>query len=1025
MQVRIRIAILVAIVCAIALTLRTPDHASAHAFLDHSDPAANAIVPNAPGEVELWFTERLEPESTSASLVDHLGNTIPGTSFRIGDAKQLIVTLPADLGKGTYSVVWKNISADDGHPANGYLPFTIGSAADIQQIMIPVAATETAGASEWLRAGSRWLAFIGLFLVTSLWPIWSFVLQPAMRRTPGAFRAIRPVLQRIAIFAFAAAVIGNIAALLVQAAEPGGSYSSALRTTLFSTRYGDLWLARMAGLAVLAVLLSVASWARPWRKRWIGFAALLVSGALVVPFSLNSHANAQTTGRTFAITADVAHLIAAAFWGGGAIVLLIALWSIRTRLPEGGMRQLLVIAIPRFSFLALAAWVMLAATGSYAAWLEVASLDGALDTTYGNAFLVKMALAVVLLGFGATHLLVVTRKIRTVLNGDRWSRRFLITLSAEVVAIVAILLVTGWLTSEPPAREVLAQEDAAAVIQLSANSLDGTLTITPGTAGPNHIRLQLNGGDAPADAEGLLRLTASDVAFGTQEIALTPVGGNAWETHGSQFSLVGDWSVTAIVRKIGEFQWQAVGDALIKPASDGATGSSEPWRFNMSALTGLALLLIGAICVGWAVTVGKSNSRKEASGIAAAALVVGVLLLIQGRIEAPASIDTTIADDATLARGAAIYTAQCLACHGVSGKGDGPAAVNMPVQPANFTDPSHLIHSTSTMESYVTNGFPNTGMPAFGGTLSEQEIADVVAYIRAFALNSSATVQIPDAPECTVAPRDPQTLMQSTPPVSSVATIDLGPETIEWPQGNPASNDDVTAITTTVRQFIACSNADDYGRALALSTVNYLEPQFAELDAAARQSAIARAATPGTPLAEGAQLGIESIKNVEELDDGRIGAEVTTVDPINHPHTTTVVLIFAHEDGMWKIDEVRSLANTATPAATGTPSITTWPLTATANGYQIELFISSGPDDARPVRVTLRDSEGNAINDATIAVYFTPHSVGIPENIALTNSDPATYTGKVPLPETGTIDASVEITLADGTQLENVFTFTP
>lgn len=1024
MHVRFRLAILAAIVCAFALMLRPGENASAHAFLDHSDPSANAIVPIAPDEVQLWFTERLEPKSTKATLVDHLGNTLSGTSYRISDAKELIVTLPGGLTNGTYSIVWQNVSADDGHPANGYLPFTIGSAADIQQITIPVAASAPAGAPEWLRAGSRWLAFLGLFLTASLWPVWSLVLHPAMARVPGALRSIRPRLQRIVIIVFAGAVIGNLAALLVQAAEPGGSYPSALRTTLFSTRYGDLWLARIVGLAALAVLLTFVSWARPWRRRWLALAALAVSGALAVPFSLNAHANAQETGRPFAIVADVAHLIAASFWGGGAIILLAVLWSVSARLPEGGLRRLLVVAVPRFSFLALAAWVMLVLSGAYAAWLEVANIDGALDTTYGNAFLVKMAFAVVLLGFGATHLIVVTRKLQSDASGERWSRRFLITLTAEVVAIVGILLVTGWLTSEPPAREVLEQENASVTIDLSANGIDGSLIITPGAAGPNHIRLQLNGASGvPADAEGLLRLTAADTSFGTQEITLTPVGGNAWETHGSQFSLVGDWSVTAIVRKIGEFQWQATANVPIKQASSGSVGPSEPWHFNTSAISGLVLLLIGAICVGWAVTVGRTNSRKEASGIATAALVVGVLLVIQGRIDAPAAIDNTLADDATLARGAAIYTAQCLACHGVDGKGDGPAAVNMPVQPANFTDPSHLIHSESTMESYVRNGFPSTGMPPFQGVLSDQQIADVVAYVRAFALNSSATIQVPDPSECTVDPRDPQQLMQSTPPAASLSTIDLGPETIEWPQGNPASNDEVTAITTTVRQFIACSNADDYGRVLALSTANYLEPQFAELDASARQSAIERAQTPGTPLAEGAQLGIEKIENVEKLDDGRIGAEVTTVDPINHPHVTTVVLIFAQEDGMWKIDEVRSLSSTATPAAAGTPQATTWPLTATVSGYRIELFVSSGPDDARPIRVTLRDSNGKAINDAQIAVYFTPRGVGVPENLTLTNSDPATYTGKTPLPESGTIDASVEITLADGTQLENVFSF--
>jgi hypothetical protein len=265
--------------------------------------------------------------------------------------------------------------------------------------------------------------------------------------------------------------------------------------------------------------------------------------------------------------------------------------------------------------------------------------------------------------------------------------------------------------------------------------------------------------------------------------------------------------------------------------------------------------------------------------------------------------------------------------------------------------------------------------------------------------------------------------MQSTPPAQTISTIDLGPEPIDWPQGNPASSDEVTAITNTVRQFIACSNAGDYGRALALSTANYLEPQFAELDAAGREAAIDRAQAPATPLAQGAQLGIEKIENIEKLDDGRIGAEVTTVDPINHPHVTTVVLIFAQEDGAWKIDESRSLASSATPSA-GTPQPTSWPLTATVSGYQLQLIVSPGQDDARPVRVTLRDSAGNAINDAQIAVYFTPRSVGVPSNLTLTNSDPATYTGKTPLPESGAVDASVEMTLSDGTQLQTVLTFT-
>src|SRR5215218_8069387 len=165
----------------------------AHAFVAKSDPAASAVLATAPTQVTIWFTERLEPEATSATLSDHLGNTIPGTSYRIGDdPKQLIVSLPSGLTNGTYSIVWKNISADDGHPAKGYLPFTIGTAADIQTIVTPVDASTYVGAPEWMRAGSRWLAFLGLFLAIAVWPVWSLVLAPAARGVPGGLRNTIP-----------------------------------------------------------------------------------------------------------------------------------------------------------------------------------------------------------------------------------------------------------------------------------------------------------------------------------------------------------------------------------------------------------------------------------------------------------------------------------------------------------------------------------------------------------------------------------------------------------------------------------------------------------------------------------------------------------------------------------------------------------------------------------------------------------------------------------------------------------------
>ncbi|HET6591449.1 MAG TPA: cytochrome c, partial [Xanthomonadales bacterium] len=93
------------------------------------------------------------------------------------------------------------------------------------------------------------------------------------------------------------------------------------------------------------------------------------------------------------------------------------------------------------------------------------------------------------------------------------------------------------------------------------------------------------------------------------------------------------------------------------------------------------------------------------------------------------------ADD--LARGAEIFTANCATCHGAAGSPDpdSPLVQNLGVMPANFSDA--LFNSrepASTWKMVVTHGGAEMGfsemMPAFGGSLSEQDIDDVLAYIK-------------------------------------------------------------------------------------------------------------------------------------------------------------------------------------------------------------------------------------------------------------------------------------------------------
>jgi mono/diheme cytochrome c family protein len=87
------------------------------------------------------------------------------------------------------------------------------------------------------------------------------------------------------------------------------------------------------------------------------------------------------------------------------------------------------------------------------------------------------------------------------------------------------------------------------------------------------------------------------------------------------------------------------------------------------------------------------------------------------------------------AAGKKIYAQLCASCHGSAGKGDGPAAAALPVKPADHTDGKHMKALSDTdIFNIIKGGGSSVGksalMPPWGGQLKDQDIQDVVAYIR-------------------------------------------------------------------------------------------------------------------------------------------------------------------------------------------------------------------------------------------------------------------------------------------------------
>ena len=91
-----------------------------------------------------------------------------------------------------------------------------------------------------------------------------------------------------------------------------------------------------------------------------------------------------------------------------------------------------------------------------------------------------------------------------------------------------------------------------------------------------------------------------------------------------------------------------------------------------------------------------------------------------------------------LARGAELYQTQCAACHGPTGRGDGPAAVGLTPPPADLTDFRNLAASTPLdFFRRITIGVAGTAMPAYESRLTAEERWAVVG-LRHVASSSSA-----------------------------------------------------------------------------------------------------------------------------------------------------------------------------------------------------------------------------------------------------------------------------------------------
>jgi cytochrome c oxidase cbb3-type subunit 3 len=107
---------------------------------------------------------------------------------------------------------------------------------------------------------------------------------------------------------------------------------------------------------------------------------------------------------------------------------------------------------------------------------------------------------------------------------------------------------------------------------------------------------------------------------------------------------------------------------------------------------------------------------------------VFILAVLYGSLALPAWL---LAAEKT----AVLFQELCSVCHGVGGKGDGPSAQGLEPKPADFTNCKVMAKdSDEVLLKIIKGGGQSAGrstvMPAWGDALSEQQMRELVKFIR-------------------------------------------------------------------------------------------------------------------------------------------------------------------------------------------------------------------------------------------------------------------------------------------------------
>lgn len=503
------------------------------------------------------------------------------------------------------------------------------------------------------------------------------------------------------------------------------------------------------GLLAAVVAVVIASYVLSWRERpWV--ALLLLAAAPLAGYTAISHA-AAVPGRAWAILGDYIHLLAAGTWLGGLLLLPWLLFRERSNNTPPHRLALWHLA-RRYSYLASLSIFVLAVSGLFNSLVELPTLESLWTTVYGRVLLAKLAVLAVAMGLALLNNRLLHGRKQSTLEPVqiRTLMRQAATESAVALGLmitVAVLVQTAAPRSLTPASAY--EPQLPFVTTLTVDDLLIHAQVTPNQVGQNRFWLHLYNAAGTSVGEVQLvrlRLAYLDTQLGQASVDLEPLGQATFAAEGAYLSQAGNWAIEVYVRRRG------LDDTLTQfsvnvPAATGQVTGSSPWINPVIAIPGMALAAGALLALGLTPLIWRKPLLRVGGRIYTTATLGGFAVLVVAMglsmAAAPAWRDQILAQQAAVrtnpvadtpesrAQGQTIYTNNCMPCHGPTGRGDGPVGVTLRPAPANLQ--VHMIpgaHSDAQIFDWVTNGYPNSPMPAFGEILTEDERWNLLNYIR-------------------------------------------------------------------------------------------------------------------------------------------------------------------------------------------------------------------------------------------------------------------------------------------------------